>query len=248
MRVDARPLRRRNAAGCMQKGTVGYFRSPGAEEGPARQDFANRTADVYNMAGQSGTGAGMTDIQSRVEAVRQAAEALRAGKPVLRIAIDGRCGAGKTTLAACLQELWDCDVFHMDDFFLRPAQRTAERLREAGGNVDYERFLREVLDPLEEGRVFSYAAYDCKTRSMKPPVTVTPKPIRITEGSYSCHPALWDRYDLHVFLTVDPEEQLRRISLRNGADLRVFREKWIPMEEQYFSVCRIAERCELVLD
>ena len=232
----------------MQKGTAGYFRSPGEEEGPAKQDFENRTADVYNMAGQSGTGAGMTDIQSRVEAVRQAAEALRAGKPVLRIAIDGRCGAGKTTLAACLQELWDCDVFHMDDFFFCPAQRTAERLREAGGNVDYERFLREVLDPLEEGRVFSYAAYDCKTRSMKPPVTVTPKPIRITEGSYSCHPALWDRYDLHVFLTVDPEEQLRRISQRNGADLRVFREKWIPMEEQYFSVCRIAERCALVLD
>lgn len=190
----------------------------------------------------------MTDIQRRVEAVRQAAEALRARKPVLRIAIDGRCGAGKTTLAACLQELWDCDVFHMDDFFLRPEQRTEERLREAGGNVDYERFLREVLDPLEEGRVFSYAAYDCKTRSMKPPVTVTPKPIRITEGSYSCHPALWDRYDLHVFLNVDPAEQLRRISLRAGADLRVFREKWIPMEEQYFSVCRIAERCELVLD
>lgn len=30
--------------------------------------------------------------------------------------------------------------FGLDDFFLRMEQRTPERLREVGGNVDYERF------------------------------------------------------------------------------------------------------------
>ena len=34
-------------------------------------------------------------------------------------AIDGRCGAGKSTLAAQLQAQLSCRVFHMDDFFLR---------------------------------------------------------------------------------------------------------------------------------
>ena len=43
-------------------------------------------------------------------------------------AIDGRCGAGKSTLAAQLQAQLSCRVFHMDDFFLRPEQRTAARL------------------------------------------------------------------------------------------------------------------------
>ena len=36
----------------------------------------------------------------------------------------------------------------MDDFFLRPEQRTEERLKEVGGNVDRERFLEEVARPL----------------------------------------------------------------------------------------------------
>lgn len=79
------------------------------------------------------------------------------------IAIDGRCAAGKTTFATHLQGLWDCNMFHMDDFFLRPSQRTPGRLREPGGNVDYERFLGEVLVPLRKGEPFSYCPYDCKT-------------------------------------------------------------------------------------
>lgn len=63
------------------------------------------------------------------------------------VAIDGRCGAGKTTLAARLQAELPCRVFHMDDFFLQPYQRTPERLQAPGENVDHERFLQEVLLP-----------------------------------------------------------------------------------------------------
>ena len=40
--------------------------------------------------------------------------------------------------------------------------------------------------------------------------------FRIVEGSYSCHP-LFGRYaSLTVFMDVEPGEQMRRISLRNG--------------------------------
>ena len=66
-------------------------------------------------------------------------------------AIDGRCGAGKSTLAAQLQAQLSCRVFHMDDFFLRPEQRTAARLAQPGENVDHERFLSEVLQPALRG-------------------------------------------------------------------------------------------------
>ena len=44
----------------------------------------------------------------------------------------------------------------MDDFYLQPHQRTTKRLREPGGNVDYERFETEVLQPLLTGEAFSY--------------------------------------------------------------------------------------------
>ena len=91
------------------------------------------------------------------------------------VAIDGKCTSGKTTLASKLAELYDCNVFHMDDFFLRPEQRTPERFAEVGGNVDYERFWEEVLLPLKTGKAFSYRPFDCSTFTLAAPVTVTPK-------------------------------------------------------------------------
>ena len=64
--------------------------------------------------------------------------------PVL-LAIDGRCGSGKTTLAGMIAQRYRAEVIHMDDFFLQKDQRTPERLAEPGGNVDRERFRQEVI-------------------------------------------------------------------------------------------------------
>ena len=68
------------------------------------------------------------------------------------VAIEGGSASGKTTLGELLQNVYGCPVFHMDDFFLRPEQRTEARFAQPGGNVDRERFLEEVLIPLREGR------------------------------------------------------------------------------------------------
>ena len=154
--------------------------------------------------------------------------------------------AGKTTLAASLQAQLACNVFHMDDFFLRPEQRTPERLRQPGGNVDFERFLTEVLRPLRDGAPVTYRPYDCRTQQLCAPVHAEARPVNLIEGSYSCHPALWDLYDLHVFLSVGPEEQHRRIAARNGEKmLPMFTNVWIPMEETYFARFQVAERADL---
>ena len=173
-------------------------------------------------------------------------EAIRARKGRAFVALDGRCGSGKTTLAALLAARWDCTLVHADDFFLRPEQRTPERMAQPGGNFDRERFFAEVLSPLLEGRNASYRPYDCQTGELCPPVTAKISPMVLVEGSYCCHPALWEQYDLRVFLTVGPREQQRRICARNGeAGLNVFRERWIPLEEWYFAVFDVQNRCEL---
>lgn len=167
-------------------------------------------------------------------------------KPLL-IAIDGRCAAGKTTLASRLKEEINCNVIHMDHFFLRPEQRTESRLSQPGGNVDYERFLEEVIRPLKQGRTFSYRVFDCKTMDFTYDIQVEPNLVTIVEGAYCCHPSLWDFYDIRIFLSVDSEEQLKRIRRRNGEKaLKTFCERWIPLEEQYFSACQIQERCDYV--
>ena len=117
------------------------------------------------------------------------------------IAIEGPCLAGKTTYAKKLAaELSvSCNVFHMDDFFLRPEQRTEERFNTPGGNVDYERFLSEVLIPLSENKAFSYRKFDCKTMSLGEEVFIEPAEINIVEGTYSMRPEFRKYYDHTLF-------------------------------------------------
>ena len=164
------------------------------------------------------------------------------------IAIDGRCGAGKSTIAARLAEELNATLFHMDDYFLRPEQRTPERFSTPGENVDHERFLKEILIPLKEGRTITYSPYSCTTQTLLDPITVTPADIVIVEGSYALHPTLRAYYDLRVFLTLFPREQEARIRARNGdAIWPMFKNRWIPMEEAYHIYCEVEKYSDLIL-
>lgn len=161
------------------------------------------------------------------------------------IAIDGPCGSGKTTVSRYLQDRLPCSVFHMDDFFLQPHQRTAERLSEPGGNVDYERFQTEVLDHIRDASGVVYQIYDCHEGTLTKTVNVPYQDIVLIEGAYSHHPYFKDVYDLRLFLEISEEEQRKRILSRNGeAGWSMFREKWIPMENAYFSAFHIRENCD----
>jgi len=165
------------------------------------------------------------------------------------VAIEGGSASGKTTLSTLLSEIYGCTVFHMDDFFLRPEQRTKERLAEPGGNVDRERFLEEVLLPLSRGETVDYRRYDCHTQSMQPSVTTVPTPLVIVEGAYSMHPELAGYYDLSVFLRITPELQRLRILMRNGSEVADrFFSTWIPMERLYFDTFDTANRCDMILE
>lgn len=178
--------------------------------------------------------------------IRSQISRLLAEKDTVLVAIDGNATAGKTTLADRLAREFSCNVFHMDDFFLQPAQRTSQRLAEAGGNVDYERFRREILEPLGRGEPICYQPYDCRSRSLKEPVMVPPKPLTIVEGTYSCHPYFENPYDLTIFLAVSPEVQQKRVLQRPEFKHRMFFEVWIPMEQRYFDTFQIKESCHLL--
>ena len=175
----------------------------------------------------------MTEIDRLAADLRQHIQTY--GRALL--VIDGDCAAGKTTLAARIAAQTQCDVFHMDDFFLPPALRTEARLTEAGGNIDYDRFAAQVLTPLLTNKPFVYEAYSCKTGALRT-VNVAPGPVSVIEGSYALHPRFLKTYEalraIKVFIRVSPEEQIRRIRNRNGeAMLRRFQEEWIPMEKRY---------------
>ena len=165
------------------------------------------------------------------------------------LAIEGGSASGKTTLSGLLSRIYGCTVFHMDDYFLRPEQRTPERLAEPGVNVDRERFYEEILKPLTEGQSVRYQRFDCHTLSLQPPVDVVPTPLTVVEGAYSMHPLLAEHYDLSVFLRISPDLQRQRILNRNGPDMAErFFSMWVPLETAYFEALDPAGRCDLILE
>lgn len=165
------------------------------------------------------------------------------------IAIDGNSGAGKSFLSQLLGGIYDCNIFHMDDFFLTPDLRTEGRLKEPGGNVDYIRFRYEVLNNIKKQEAFTYRKYNCSKCAFDEQVKVFPKRLNIIEGCYSMHPYLINDYDFKVFLRIGREKQKARILERNGPlILQRYINEWIPLEDKYFDELQVPEKCDLVYE
>ncbi len=165
----------------------------------------------------------------------------------ITVALDGRCASGKTTLGKTLAEHFGANLFHIDDYFLRPEQRTAERLDTPGGNFDIERFMSEIINGISSGKDFYYRPFDCKILALGEEIKVQQNRLNIIEGSYSCHPAISKNYDLTVFVTTETNTQKERILKRNGEKAPMFFSKWIPLEEKYFSHFDIENKCDFIL-
>lgn len=188
----------------------------------------------------------MTPETNITEAVGARIRALLSEKPFIRVAIDGPCGSGKSTLGARIAEAWNGNLFHMDDYYVPWAEKTPERLSQPGGNADWERFRREVLEP-DPGEDVVWRPFLCEAQALGEPVLTPARPVTVIEGSYSMHPGLRDRYDLSVFLRIDPEKQRARILERNGPEgLAEFERMWIPLENAYFGALGIEDACDLV--
>lgn len=165
------------------------------------------------------------------------------------VAVDGRCGSGKTGFAALASGLLACssDVVHMDDFYLPPDRRRADWMEVPAGNMDLGRLAREVLrSPGRDGGT-AYRPYDCRTGRLGEPVELW-EPLTIVEGTYSRYPSLAKYYDYTLFLTCEKEEQTRRLRAREGEDYPAFNRVWRALEERYFAACGTEEAADLTVD
>lgn len=176
-------------------------------------------------------------------------ERLSAGLPAL-VVLDGPCGSGKSTLAKRLQGLYGAPAAHMDEFFLPPALRTPARLKEAGGNLHYERFAEECLEGLCRGDEFVYHSYDCRDGESRP-IRFPQAAVRIVEGSYALHPRFLPAYEtagaLLAFVDVSPRERLQRLQRRDPALFDRFEKLWIPLENSYFQAYDTQRRAQCIL-
>ncbi|MDD3414706.1 MAG: hypothetical protein PHY47_11990 [Lachnospiraceae bacterium] len=181
------------------------------------------------------------------EIIKLISEILKNDITPIFIGIDGMCASGKTTLGYYLKNEFDCNLFHMDDFFLQEHQRTQARLNEIGGNVDYERFKEEVITPIFNKQSIKYRPYKCSLGAIQAGEVFSFKRLNIIEGSYCQHPYFGDIYQIKIFMTISDDNQIERIRIRNGDRmLERFLSEWIPKENEYFDKYRVRESSILI--
>lgn len=164
------------------------------------------------------------------------------------VAVDGRCGSGKTYFAELVGKLFPCNICHMDDFYLPFEKRQEDWMEIPGANMDLERFYTEVLKPVRSGRQVIYRPYNCKKGTMEKGISLPVRKLTVIEGSYSHYPLLAAEYDLTVFLSCSKEEQRKRLQLREGSRFSAFEKQWIPLEEKYFQRYEIEKKSQFVVD
>ena len=169
-------------------------------------------------------------------------------KPLV-LALDGRCGSGKTTLANALAQQFPASaVLRTDDFYLPPAQRAHGWEQTPCANMDLARLRDEALRPAYAGQTVDYRAYSCREGEYLPTAQLPAQPLVILEGSYSHHPLLRPYETLRVFVTCTKAEQTWRLQAREGARYADFAARWVPLEEGYFAQYGIEEAADFVVD
>lgn len=155
------------------------------------------------------------------------------------IALDGRSGVGKSTLAKQLAAAMAATLLDGDSFFAGGiavrGDSPEERARDC---IDWRR-QRAVLGALRRGRSASYRAFDWEAfdGSLETELTVVEPPssrVLIVEGVYSARPELADLLDLRLLLRVPDHVRMARLLARERS-LTPWERQWHEAEEWYFT-------------
>ena len=183
----------------------------------------------------------------------------RGGDPLV-VAIDGRSGSGKSTIAAAVAPKVGGTVVPTDDFFAAdipsaewdartPPQRAADA-------IDWRRLRAKAVEPLRAGEPARWRGFDFEagarpdgTYAMQAEFSVRPPaPVIILDGAYSARPELADLVDLAVLVEAPAAVRQERLAAREEAHfLEEWYARWNDAEEYYFTQVRPPTAFDLVL-
>lgn len=168
-------------------------------------------------------------------------------KPSAVIAIDGPCGGGKSTLASEIEKVLGFNILHMDDFYLPFDKRDKNWMNIIAGHMDFERLIENVLKPYMSGEKTNYISYDCHSDKYLQEIPIDLDKILVIEGSYTSHPVLDKYVNLKIFVDIEKDEQIKRLTKRNPDVVDKFLSMWVPFENNYFESLKIKENSDLVV-
>jgi uridine kinase len=145
------------------------------------------------------------DILRRIEGLRQK-------KSQVIVAIDGRGGAGKSSLARALVSRLSRSAHIEHDWFHLPKVQVLDAHR-----FDHARLISEVISPFQSGTPkLNFLRYNwCYLAGIPDgfhatPIAIEDKEILVIEGCETLHQALVPYLDLAIWVDTDPKVSLER--------------------------------------
>ena len=169
-----------------------------------------------------------------VTAVRRAQP--RAGRTRV-VAVDGRSGSGKTSLAAALAERLRAPVVSLEDLY------------GGWGGLEHgiDLLVSAVLQPLAAGRAARVPRYDWVAGEWAAPVLLEPPGVLIVEGVGAGARRAAAFESVLVWLEVPASVRKRRALDRDGETFAPYWDRWAAQEELMLARERTPDRADITL-
>ena len=161
-------------------------------------------------------------------------------KPLI-IALDGRSGAGKTSLANAMTQILGSSrvaLLHVEDLYQGWQSLAATGRRLAG-----------LLETLRSGQQATWTTWDWAANTLGTGQRcLAPREIVIVEGVGSLHAAGRPHIDLGIWLDADDELRKTRALGRDGDTFTPHWQLWAEQEQEYLDTEHPREAADLLLD
>ncbi|MBT2586819.1 aminodeoxychorismate synthase component I [Arthrobacter sp. ISL-95] len=158
--------------------------------------------------------------------------------PVI-IAVDGRSGAGKTTLAvelaARLRQHHKVSLFHLEDIY--PGWN--------GLMPGIERYIGTVLKPLSEGMAAEWTSWDWDKHYDGGLNVTLPAEIVIVEGVGAAADAARSMLDAVVWVESPGDDRRRRALTRDGSTYEPYWDSWAAQEDEWLSTDQVVAAADV---
>ena len=158
------------------------------------------------------------------------------------IAIDGRAGAGKTTLAnelsLALRLHRKVSVVHLDEIYAGWELALTDKLTES---------LSQIMKSISAGGSVSFPVYDWTHQQFDTTREISPCDLLIIEGVGSGQRIVRDMATATIWIDIDQETGLERVLSRDGFAIVDQMNIWQEREERHFLSDATRENADFIL-